>query len=278
MQLLDPDTRADLEMQLDEDLRIITKRYSFYVSCVRESLMRQGVSVGNLRTHLLGTTAFNHDEQKRTLVSSHEEELERAEDLNRIFAILLIHYSSFLNYEIFQEMVDKYKVDKNQEELDYPKHLEAYVNKHKISEFVTINPLLTKETDETSKELVLKIDIEQTSKLAKLKNIKFSMARILGLKSAALRLKGIEEGCVVATFLIPTPVAEIAFNKCTEFTKEQVKQFQALSVLYLKCNGFLFDFNDTADGGQKDEEHGAQKKLTPAQASWNTDTRYSHTN
>ena len=108
--------------------------------------------------------------------------------------------------------------------------------------------------------------IEQTSTLAK-----SSMAKILGINSAALSLRDIKEGCVVATFLLPTPVAEIIFNKCTEFTKEQVKQFKALSVLWLKCNGFLFDFNDIADGGQKDEKDGAT--LT----SQNTNPRYSHT-
>ena len=267
MQLLDPDTRADLEMQLDKNLGMITRKYSSYVSCVRESLNGKGISVGNLRTHLLGMTAFNHDKQKRTWLSSHEEELERAEDLNRIFAILLKHYSSFLNYEIYEEIMDQFKVNKDQEELQYPKHLEAYVNKHKISEFIAINPLLEENSD-TSKELVLKINIEQTSELAKLENVKSSMATILGLKSAALRLKGIEEGCVVATFLIPTPVAEIAFNKLV-LSNEQVNQLTALSVLWLKCNKFKFD---TADGGQKEHNISAQKILTQA------DTRYGHIN
>ena len=135
--------------------------------------------------------------------------------------------------------MDKYKIDDGQEELKYPEYLKAYINKHKISEFVTINPLLKKFTAST--DLILKIDIESTSELGRIKNLKSAVADILGLKSAAIRLLDIKDGCVVVTFLIPTPLAEVIFNRETIFTEEQLAKLQALDILWLRCNGHTFE-------------------------------------
>ena len=88
--------------------------------------------------------------------------------------------------------------------------------------------------------MILKFDIESTSRLAKLKKLKSSVARILGLSPSAIQLYDIKDGCVVATFLIPTPVAELVFNADTVLTEEQEKELRALQVLWLKCNGFSF--------------------------------------
>lgn len=92
---------------------------------------------------------------------------------------------------------------------------------------------MLKKFTETSKELVLKIDIESTARLAKLKVLKSAVAKILGLKSVSLRLVDVTDGCVVVTFLIPTLVAEIVFNKYVVLADEQVEKFKAQSVLWL---------------------------------------------
>lgn len=229
-------------MQLDQELQNIIRLYGSYVSCIRESLKAKGVQVGDLCSDLLTISAFNHTQQKRMLLHSHKAELEGATDLNRFFNILITEYASFLNYEIFQVILDKYHLNKGQEEFKYPDHLDAYLRKHKVSEFVQINPLL-KKVAATSKELVLKIDIVSTSELAKLKKLKTGVAQILGLKPAAIQLLDIKEGCVVVTFLIPTGVAEIIFTKQMIITKEQEREFKALSILRLECNGLAFDFS-----------------------------------
>lgn len=219
-------------MELDK----IIKRYASYVSCIRECLQAKEISPKALCSNLLSVSAFDHTQQKRMLLSAHEVELNKAVDLFDVFNILTREYASFLNYDIFQYILDKYQINHGQEELKYPEHLDAYVTKHKISEFIKINPLLKKFTA-TSEELVLKIDIESTSRLAKLTRLKPAIAKIVGLTTAALQLVDITDGCLVVTFLIPTPLAQLIFNEHIILTSEQIKHFQDLQVSWIKCNG-----------------------------------------
>ena len=88
--------------------------------------------------------------------------------------------------------------------------------------------------------MVLKFDIKSTSRLANLVNLKSSIADILGLTPSAIQLYDIKDGCVVATYLIPTPVAELVFNADSVLSEEQEDAFRALQVLWLQCNGFTF--------------------------------------
>ena len=245
-------------MKLDDNLQTITSRYSIYVSSIRECLQAKGVRPVDLCSDLMNLTAFNHTRKKRSLLSSHRNELHKATELNGIFDLIAIEYSSFLNYDVFRWIVDRHHLDNGQEEFQYPQHLKAYLNSHKISEFVEINPLL-KDFSDASKEMVLKVDIKLTSELAKLEQLRAAVAKILKLKPAALRLLDVEEGCVVVTFLIPSPVAEIIFSKHSVLTVEQVEEFQASKVIWLECNDRTFSF--TAEG-QKHYVHGEAPDFT----------------
>ena len=228
-------------MQLDDNLQTITSQYSIYVSSIRECLQAKGVRPVDLCSDLMNLTAFNHTSKKRSLLSSHRTELHNATELNGIFDLIAIEYSSFLNYDVFQWIVDRHHLDNGKEEFQYPQHLKAYLNSHKISEFVEINPLL-KDFSDASKEIVLKVDIKLTSELAKLERLRAAVAKILKLKPAALRLLDVEEGCVVVTFLIPSPVAEVIFSKHSVLTVEQVEEFRAWKVIWLECNDRTFSF------------------------------------
>lgn len=240
---LDSDTRDDLKEKLDTELDNIIQLYSDYVCYIREAVKRKGVCANDLSSDLLTESAFNHTKQERILLSAHKAELENAADVNKIFNILGYEYASFFNYGIFQIIAKKYGIDRGQEELKYFEHLEDYLQGHNVSQFVEINPLLRKYTADSTK-LVLKLDMKLTAQLTKLKKLKTAIAKILGIKNATLKLLDIKRGCVVVTFLIPTPVAELIFNENTVLTEEQEVQFPALSVLWLECNNCKFDFTD----------------------------------
>ena len=260
MQDLDDDTLRDLKLQLDKELCDITHQYSAYVRHVRETLNAKGVTVDDLNSNLLTVTAFAHKKQQRMFLSAHETELENAASVNKIIKLLVREYASFLNCEIFQFIVKTYRIAQGQDELKYPELLEAYLNRHRVSEFIKINPQL-KSIASSSKELVLKVDMESTSRLARINDLKTSIAKILQLKT--LRLLGISEGCVVVKFQIPAPVAECIFNEHTIFTEEQLlKQFQSLTVVRLECNGRSFSFADKVDTNVKvDTDASLSKEL-----------------
>ncbi len=134
---------------------------------------------------------------------------------------------------------EHYKVIEDQEVLRYQEHLNAYIKKYKISEFVQINPLLKQKNG--SKELILKYDIETTCTLAKVSELTKLIAEI---NPSALELVDIEDGCVIVTFLIPASVADAVFTPNTVFTPQQEDELRAAKVLWLKCNGYTFDFKE----------------------------------
>ena len=147
VKLLDEDTYNDLDTQLTMELRNITRLYNAYIDCIHQSLQRKGVTTRDLSFKLLREPAFNNSEQNYTLLFGHEAELINAIDLQNVILILCKNYASFLTYDIFQFIVDNYKLDNGQEEFQYPDHLRTYIERHKISEFVAINPLLKNMTD-----------------------------------------------------------------------------------------------------------------------------------
>ena len=139
---LDSATLEDLEQQLDLELQHITNRYASYVHCIRKSIKEKGVTAEDLCAYLMNLRAFKPGNRKQmpVLLSGMRDELERAKTIDKIFIILSDKCASFLNFEIFQSIADDYEIDKNQERLNYPQYLREYAEKHKLSEFIDMNP------------------------------------------------------------------------------------------------------------------------------------------
>ena len=180
----------------------------------------------------------DYDKNNPAILSGLAHELKQKETIDDKFALLCEKYASFLNYKIFQSMVDDYCIDrKSNKSLNYPEQLKNYVNKHKLSEFIDINPNLKSFVDTlNSKELIVVMDVDSTSRLANVVDLKKAIAKILGLKrKAALRIIDIKKGCVQVTLLIPALLADLIFICDKKFTEEEVKKFQALSITRLQC-------------------------------------------
>ena len=244
---LDPKV-LDLKQQLKQNFKQISGRFGSFVNYVRNSILQMNISADDLCAYLLSLPALKSGEsdQQVMLLSEISDKLEKATTVNGIFNVLNRNYATFLNYEIFLNIAEEYGVDPDDEKMKYPKYLDDYIRMHKLSEFEEINPLL-KNVKCGSNDMVLKFDIAMTCSLAKLQEYTLNIADILGLRPSALRLLSIEEGCVVITLLIPAPVADVIFSSDKTFTTVEKKQFQALSVLWLKCNDYVYDFSKHLD-------------------------------
>ena len=191
-----------------------------------------------LRTYLLKLPAFA-DENQGKLLSGVENKLEKADTIYKVIDLLGKECASFLNYEIYKSIQDYFCGGVDCDDFKYPERLKAYIDMHKVKEFFAVNPQLEKIT-EASIKLCLKLDIEVTTKVAKVVNLKSSVAALLGLNPSALRLFSIEEGCVIVTFLIPAFVADIIFTS-GRMTSKRVRSFHELSIQWIKCGDFIFD-------------------------------------
>ncbi len=236
---MDPDVRMDLEFILKKYLKEIIRKYASYVDTLRAIIEEKGVSPEALQSFLLSLPATSQSQNMLTLLSDKEQELEKCTTVTAIFSFLTTKCTSFLNYDIFESILERYNISDDQQ---YSDHLKVYIKKHKISEFAKINPLL--KSKKGSKELILKFNINNTCRLAKVHELKTLIAEILDLRPSALEIVDIKDGCVVVTFLIPTSVADAIFTPNTVFTSQQEDKLQAASVLWLKCNGHTFDFRE----------------------------------
>ena len=243
--LVDAVVQEDLKQQLEHNLEEIGRKYASYVSYIYESIKGK-ISVDTLRIYLLNLPAVNYNKQQDTLLNDVNNELQKANTIEEIFVVLSDH-CSFFNYHIYKMIQDQYKIA-HSEELSYPDDLEAYVNMHKLSEFVTINPKLANLEKSPSAIATFKFDIPMTSRIAKVIDLKKGIAKILHLKSSSLRLYSVEHGCVEVKFLIPSNVAKCVFK---EVTLEQKKEFEALSVISYSCE---FSDSDMDEGVQTLED------------------------
>lgn len=241
---LKPEVLEDLRYQLKTNLDQIVTLFADYTSCICTLVKKKGVSVQDLGTYLLQLPALKCDrnEQRYKLL------LEiKAVTVNEIFDRVISGCASFLNYDIYQAIAKKYRIDNDRKlkKLKYPEHLKAYLEKHKICEFVKINPLLENLTFiGSSEKLILKFDMDLTERVHKVFNVKAAVAKILGLMPSALHFCSINEGCVIVIFLIPRHIAAIIFTGDTKFTLQQLKEFQTLRIMWLKCGNFKFDIKD----------------------------------
>ena len=240
MSSLDPDMEASLRQQLNRNYRAIMRQYANYVDCILTIVEEKSISAERLSAYLLNLCAFKNSREEKMLHDM-KIEIEKAGSVVNIFNLLSLKYASFLDYEIFQSILQHYGRNETQEDLNYPTHLEAYIKKHKIREFVEINPKLAKLND-SSKEIYIKFDIKRTNNLDTIKKLREAIANILDIDVATLRLLSIKEGCVLVTFLIPTTVAHIIFSSNTVLSTEQEMKFRAASVLWCECNSYKFDF------------------------------------
>ena len=209
------------------------------------SIIQQGISAENLTTFLMTLTAFSHCEQQDVLLS--ESKIGEAREVNPIFQLLLKEYASFLNYEIFLALQQRYVLDEGQEALKYPEHLRLYVEKHNIAEFLEIKgglKVMPEKSTDMSQKMTIKIDIKETCKLARLTDLKIEIAKILGVAPLGLQLLDVEKGCVVVTLLAVNSIANAIFTgeKKEILTQEQMEMFQNLSVQWLKCKEYEWNF------------------------------------
>ncbi len=238
--------REDLEHVLKKNHNKITFRYASYIRCIRLSL--QDSSVIEMRSFLLSLNAFQsrHSVQCK-LLSGVRAKLEEADTIHRIFDIITNDWASFWDYEIFESIVKEYNtlIDQGQDALKYSGYFKAYIEKHQISEIAKVISIFNISTVD-SKELTIKLDIEETCGAAKIRDLKRAVASILKLMPSAIRLIGISKGCVVAKFSLSIFVADIIFTRGKRFTPEEEKRFCSFSVLWLECNGFKFYFKKMA--------------------------------
>ena len=244
---LDPSVYQDLSHQLRLRRRQIMNRYAEFRSSVYELIKNKNVPVGDFLYFL---KALPDCKNKLDSLSEDSTILD-------VFKIIGDELSSYLHYEIFQSIINKYctpseKVDCD--DLKYPEYLKDYIEHLDIKHFLEINSELENLSSTDTKKLCLKIDMDETTKMTQIKDLESSIAEILGpsIRPSELKLIDVKKGCLLLTFLIPAITADATF--ANKLTKDQIKRFHSLSVRWLKCEDIEVDC--TEGKNMEDEDSG----------------------
>ena len=242
----DPDTLGDIRQRLGRNQRKIQCKYASFAVSLRKAVAATDVTLSDFRHFVLGLSPYvdyyRYEKPKLLddvkMLDHVKAEIKKSESITDIFEVITTECCSFINIDVFQSIIENYKIDTNSDkDLQYSEQLKSYLKEHKISEFCTVNPELEK--FEKSKEVILKFDTEWDSSITKVLNLKSAIAEILGLRSDALRLLSIKEGCVLVTFSVQSTVADNIFAR--GLTAKQEADIRALSVSWLECTDYKLE-------------------------------------
>lgn len=238
-----PDSDAvhkDLEFMLEMNLNQIIQKYTSFVDQVLTRCYEKQIRVERLRLYSMRLFPLKSEARK---------ELKKAGTIDDIFTILGEN-TSFLKCELYYGIIDNFALDENEEIFQYSQFLKDYINKHKLSEIIEINPKLKAVVDmEAAKTAVtlIKLDISSTTPhLTDVVDIVKSVAGIIGLNPSEVKIADIKDGCVMITLHIPADFANSVFTKEKKFTVEEVEKFRALSVMWIESNGHVYKFEKHA--------------------------------
>lgn len=151
--------RRDLKQQLSSNFNSIIEKYASFTDSLCDAVTATGVTVEKFRHYVLNLSPYgiDHGAKQPKLLDHMRAEIKMADSIIGIFQVLTTECCSFMNIGVLQSIMKKYKIDTNSnEDLQYPEHLKSYLEKHKISEFIMINPKLDRYKN--SETLVLKFD------------------------------------------------------------------------------------------------------------------------
>lgn len=230
----DPKIRKDLLHQLKFSRNEIRRHYASFRSGVCALIITKKVLVRELLFFLRCLPELKECAQKFEL-------LPKEPPMYDLFELIDDEFASYLHYEIFQTILNEYSTPSERDchKFKYSDHLKVYIKQLNIKEFLQLNPELEK-ISATSKELCLKMDMDETTKITQIKDLESSIAAILGLglKPSDLKLIDVKEGCLILIFLIPAAKADIFAQK---ITAGQIEMFQSLSIIWMKCGDIKID-------------------------------------
>ena len=241
--------------------------YASFVFSICTSV-KSRISAQALSSYLLGLPAFKNsenseDEKDLVLLCGVRERLEQAVTVNSVINALSVDHASFVNCDIFKCIVEEFGLERDRELLRrYMEHLQDYMDRHKLTEYMWLNPSFGRVADASGK-LVVRLDVAPTMRISQLLEVRTCLAGVVGLWGTAFRLYDVEEGSIIVTFLVPTLIAERVFSNAS-FTPQQAQEFRDLSVMSIQYCDMVYDFTERTGNGNGIAEHSIPPTIIPS--------------
>ena len=206
---LDEYDRKDLSAKVSELTKKIKRQFRKFQNWVLSSIKADNVDRDILIATFKDDIQFT-EEEMRTLTKSE-------------VIMKVIYHSSYLNYDLLEIVVDTLDLDRGPLE----EYLSAYSN------FCAVTPCVEADCGSVESsatpgryKVTFKVDANLEWNKLSLKDVELirrNIAKFLSIKTSALYLQSVEEGCVLLTFLVPDFIIKRVFP----LSDEQVKALYA---------------------------------------------------
>ena len=177
-------------------------------------------------------------DRDRSLLDEHREEIKHAKSISEIFNIL-VPYCNYLNYELLEYIIDLYGTKDDKQRLkSYKEELRNFCE-HGLFEFPLSESGIGSGSDNIKQEsFSVKLNARENITYKELLQIREKIAKILGVKLAALIIDHMDAGYVWLTFRIPKFMAQRIFPLSNDQTSALSRD---ASVIRLECGDYMFE-------------------------------------
>ena len=215
---------------LSLEFKEIVLKFEHVKSVVMRSLMRRGVTVDELLSHLTFLETFDPVKKEPKSPTSYTDVM-NSNTIPKIF-IALSHYLSFFNYDIIDHIINELGTEEDKQELQkYKDDFQLYA-KRRIYEC----PQFGTESEKDQTGIFVKVDSHYDSyTVQELRGFRKRLSEILHI-SPVLSLLQVKEGCFQVMFQVPSFVQQKTFP----LSCEQERALVAEGVIKLTCGNYEF--------------------------------------
>ena len=233
MEGLDKIQKEDLHTRLKMETKEINLKFYNLLSNFFKSLKERNIPVDDLKTHLMVLEAFDDDDQHQSAFNEQTEELEKASTINEVFKVIKV-FCSFYNYGLIEHLINIVGSDEDKARFEeYESNFTEYA-KRRIYECPPKTAMCTAQHC----DMYVKLESHFSNKhsLNDLRELHYSLCKLLKVSQHVLRLCCIEKGCIRLTFQIPHFVKQ----QLLPLTPEQEQALVQLNVTQLICSDYEF--------------------------------------
>ena len=225
--------KETLASRLRFESRDIMFKFEHVKSVAMRSLMRRGVTVDELLSHLTILETFDPVKKEPKSTNCYADVM-NAQTIPKVF-IALSNYLSFFNYDIIGQIIIELGTEEDKRELQkYKDHFKVYAKRRIYECLPQVGPV--SETDHA--DIFVKVDSHYESyTVVELQDFQNRLCELFHISSQGiLRLCRVEKGCFQLMFQVPYFMQQRIFP----LSSEQERALVAEGVIKLTCGNYEF--------------------------------------
>lgn len=223
------------ETELKQDTISISFSFASLVNCTVKSFsISDEVSLQRIILWLNQLKAYKPLEKSFPLLGERLEELQKAEEIEKVF-YMLSDYWSWYNHGLLAHLIKEFGDSEDKKRLtEYCKNFDSFLKKRLAKSQDKF--IFGTDRGQGQKPLLIKVDENWNIPLCQIRDLHCNIARILNVSHDVLYLSSVSKGCICFEFLVAESAAEHIFP----LSASQEEALLAAGVFRLECGEYVW--------------------------------------